>query len=234
MKTTYYITTALASAIQMLTFGQIHDNHTINMQHGKTEVVGSHLSGSGKIRIVLNDKKEINQNKDVESYHKAMLNLVASAKELDRLEKEAHDLENKALTLRKAAFKQAPIAKVELLTDALIIETSALLVQLEALERSGHINYSKYNLNKKILQNLLKSFEGDDYVREVGATLIANSDLSMKMAREMREEAYAQLSFEAKVGNMSNAEEKEILALNQQHQALNLLDRNLTLTIAQY
>jgi hypothetical protein len=42
----------------------------------------------------------------------------------------------------------------------------------------------------------------------------------------MREEANAQLTVSAKLGAASNAEEKEVLAINKQQETLNLLDRN--------
>ena len=45
------------------------------------------------------------------------------------------------------------------------------------------------------------------------------------MAKEMREEANAQPNNVSKLGNMTNAEDEEIVALNKQQQVFDLIER---------
>jgi len=48
----------------------------------------------------------------------------------------------------------------------------------------------------------------------------------LEIAKQIREEAYAQHTVQATLGGMTNAEEKETLALNKQSEVLDLIHKN--------
>ncbi len=162
-----------------------------------------------KIRVdIMGPKEPVKMNY-------ANSNVTISIKEYEQLLEQANQLKVNASKLRE---------------EALSAETQSTMKRIEASEISEKISLQKFEQNKIIILDAFTRIPNPDSYRDnityTKATLsYSESERFMKIAKEMREEANAQLSIEAKYGDMTNAEEKEALALSKQQEVLNLFDK---------
>lgn len=124
----------------------------------------------------------------------------------DEILKQADELNAKAKALREEALK---------------LEQQALVKKIIASEINGRINHTQFVLNKERADSLYQTSTLTS--KEHITTLIANAGREIKIAREMREEAYSWTNNAAKLGTLSNAEEKETLSLHKLAEAVTLL-----------
>jgi hypothetical protein len=148
------------------------------------------------------------------------------------LQQLAYNMEAQALQLRKA-LRNNPSLTEELLKDAENLENTAALLQIDAFEISGRLNRAHFNANRLEINALLLRSNFDEDVYQPVTLLITLSEREMKMATEMREEANAEKKPAVKLGRLSNADEKETLALNEQDKALGILKKNKSLTLGE-
>lgn len=104
-------------------------------------------------------------------------------------------------------------------------ELQLLLKQIEVSELSAKIAYEKFDNNKIAIQQLLSHINKDTYTYTRTQGMNAAACYLIKTAIEMREEARAQLTEEARYGDMTNAEEFETLALGKQQEIFELLEK---------
>ncbi len=131
----------------------------------------------------------------------------------------------------KQLLEQADVLKVsaaKLKEEAKTAEQSYLNKQLEASELSGKISLHKFNENKKTILVLFSKIPQNTTLHSSAKSLNTESERLMKLANEMREEANAQLTLYAKIANLSNAEEKELLALAKQDEILAMLEKTIS------
>lgn len=103
--------------------------------------------------------------------------------------------------------------------------------RLEASLLLHQIVIEKYTQNQKRIKELLINVSQSTIVSLINK-LENEAAVALKAANEIREEANAQPNNASKLGAYSNAEEKEELALNKQHEAINTLQKT-TLHIQQ-
>ncbi len=127
--------------------------------------------------------------------------------------------------------------------DDLIFTTEKLKNELVSLQKKyitkkieisllkANISYEKFNLNKITIQNLVKKVSQQPLILNRSENLTSEAEYAIKLAKEIREEANAQFTAEAQLGEMSNAEEKEFFALSKQQEAITLLTQHAPLTI---
>lgn len=96
--------------------------------------------------------------------------------------------------------------------------------RLEASLLLHQITIEKYTQNQKRIKELLVNVNQATIVSLINK-LENEAAVALKAANEMREEANAQPNNASKLGAYSNAEEKEELALNKQHEAINTLQK---------
>ena len=131
-------------------------------------------------------------------------------------------------------LEQANSLKIDakkLREEALTIETQSLLKQIEASEVSAKISLQKFEQNRVVILDLFTRIPKNNITYTKAQGSYSESERFMKIAKEMREEANAQFSIQAKYGDMSNAEEKETLALDKQKEVLSLLGNNNSLLV---
>lgn len=142
---------------------------------------------------------------------------------------------NSNITLTMEEYKQLleqanqlKIGAQKLKEEAELAEQNYFTKQIEASQLSAQISFQKFQENKKtLLVFYTRTSKTNNIYAQV--TLVDNeSERLMKLAKEIREEAAAQISLQAKVGSMSNAEEKETLALNKQIEALGMIEKYLS------
>lgn len=124
--------------------------------------------------------------------------------------------------------KQLKIGAQKLREEAELAEQNYLTKQIEASQLSAQISLQKFQENKKTILVFYRQNPNTNKVYTQVALADNESERLIKLAKEIREEAAAQLTLQAKVGSMSNAEEKEALALNKQAEAIEMIKNYLS------
>ncbi|MBK6985569.1 MAG: hypothetical protein IPH32_12805 [Bacteroidetes bacterium] len=157
-----------------------------------------------KIRVdIMGPKEPVKMNY-------ANSNVTISIKEYEQLLEQANQLKVNASKLRE---------------EAISAETQSTMKRIEASEISGRISLQKFEQNKIIILDAFTRIPKNNINYTKGTVSYSESERFMKIAKEMREEAYAQLTIQARYGEMINAEEKEALALSKQQEVLSLFDK---------
>lgn len=131
---------------------------------------------------------------------------VLKAENADEVMKQADELNAKAKALREEAAQ---------------LEQQALVKKIIASEINGRIHHTQFVVNKERADSLYQT--STLTAKEHINSLITNAGREIKIAREMREEAYSWTNNAARLGTLSNAEEKETLSLNKLAEAVTLL-----------
>ncbi|MGZ3901772.1 MAG: hypothetical protein ACXVDC_15705, partial [Bacteroidia bacterium] len=147
--------------------------------------------------------------------------------------KQADELLSIEELLKKEAAVLNGDEKDKLLAAANKLLKQAEFKQIQASEILGKINLQTFKANQFIYHDLLLKVS-DAEVESRAESMDAEASYAIKQAKEMREEAYSQASNSAKLGNMTNAEEKENEALAQQNSAISLLKKSLAANISLY
>ena len=157
-----------------------------------------------KIRVdIMGPKEPVKMNY-------ANSNVTISIKEYEQLLEQANQLKVNASKLRE---------------EAISAETQSTMKRIEASEISGRISLQKFEQNKMIILDAFTRIPKNNINYTKGTVSYSESERFMKIAKEMREEADAQLTIQARYGEMINAEEKEALALSKQQEVLSLFDK---------
>ncbi|MDP1800737.1 MAG: hypothetical protein Q8L81_05265 [Bacteroidota bacterium] len=199
MKTNLYLPTLLAVIIQVMVHGQTPDNQI-------TQVRKTLISTESSIVNITYTMK-------------------STAVELSNLLKQAKELSSTMQSFKNAATTKKGDEKRELTIEALFFEKQFVLKQIEISELLAKDTYQKLYQNRNYIGLLLKTIKDDEYTSNLATNLNAEAEKYIRMAKEMREEAYAQANFVAKLGNMTNAEDEEVIALNKQQQVFDIIER---------
>jgi hypothetical protein len=241
MKTTIFFSALLALIIQVMVKNQTQEAQVSSSKDERTlpQTKQNNDLGPGpkKLTPVLHKTKSA-QNKTTQTTTIASSTLLetyylenngkirrsTSKFNFADLQNQAKDLLNKSIQLRNAANNSEGLVKTELLNEAKDLQKLYIMKQIEASEALGKVASTRFNENKQRIGTLLDQFHGSNVIYKNASTLSDEAEQSMKMAREMREEAYAMPTIQAEFGTMTNAEEKEGFALNLQDKAIQLLD----------
>lgn len=198
MKTNLYLPTMLAVIIHAVVFGQ---------------------SGSQITQI----------RKTLISTESSIVNVTYTMKpdavSLNDLLKQAKELNLTAQAFRDAAQSKRGDEKKELTVEALFFEKQFVMKQIEISELLAKETYQKLYQNRNYINVLLKIIKNDEITTTLAVNLNAEAEKCIRMAKEMREEAYAQASYVSKLGNLTNAEDEEVIALNKQQQVFDIIER---------
>lgn len=199
MKTNLYFPTLLAVIIQVMVHGQTPGNQI-------TQIRKTLISTESSIVNVTYTMK-------------------STAVELPNLLKQAKELNTTMQSFRNAAKTKKGDEKRELTIEALFFEKQFVLKQIEISELLAKDTYQKLYQNRNYIGLLLKTIKDDEYTTNLATNLNSEAEKCIRMAKEMREEAYAQATNNAKLGNMTNAEDEEVIALNKQQQVFDIIER---------
>ncbi len=151
----------------------------------------------------------------------------------DQLINEAESLSNKASEQRKEASTKNGTEKENLIKQAIENEKMAIDKKLAASEIYEKQNKTKFDNNAVNLTDLQKLSANTSTSESSQAnTLINESNLNFKQAQEIRKEAENNSSAAAKLGGLSNAEEKENEAVAKQEKALAILSKTNSTNVA--
>ncbi|MFN8116483.1 MAG: hypothetical protein U0W65_10245 [Bacteroidia bacterium] len=151
---------------------------------------------------------------------------LASGNNPSTLISEADQLSNKAYEQRKESTTKTGAEKENLLKQAVENEKAAVDKKLEASVAQQKQNKARFDNNIENLTELQK-LTGEKTSNEISQAnmLVDEAALNFKQAQKMRQEADAYPSGAAKLGGLSNAEEKENEALAKQQKALEVLSK---------
>jgi hypothetical protein len=214
MKTKIYISTLLALTIQVMVNGQTPGNQVSTKDNFG---LGLNYSDEATPKKQLMDGKEVIQDKVV------VRTAEGTKISAQHLQQQAEELSLKSKYLREAAVNNTGLTKTELLEEASVLYKQAELMFITALELSGVKNKEAYTLNKTTINQLLETSNVSAFAGKQAQSLISDAEMNMRFAYEMREEANAMPTPAAKLGSLSNADEKETLALSEQHRAITIL-----------
>lgn len=199
MKTNFYLPTLLAVIIQVMVSGQTQDNQITQIR--KT--------------LISNESAVINVTYSIRSNSINLLDLV----------KETEELNTTSQTFKDAAKTKKGDEKKELLNEALFFEKQFVIKQIEISELLAKQTYQKLYQNRNYIGLLMKTIKDDEYTSNLANNLNSEAEKFIRMAKEMREEANAQPNNASKLGNLTNAEDEEVLALNKQQQVFDIIER---------
>ncbi len=160
-----------------------------------------------------------------ENIKNSSTNLTKNSDNPESILKQADDITLQANTLRNDANSKSGDEKAKLLSEADVLDKQAEQKQIEASELSAKITQGKVDVNKENAQTLFATNKSDEGTTSQAKALINEADQAIKQAKAIREEANATSNNSAKIGNLGNAEEKELIALNKQNEALDLLKK---------
>lgn len=135
----------------------------------------------------------------------------------DMINQQAEDLEAKAKELRQ----QAKL----ILQEAIKLDNQATVTRIIASEVSGKLCLQKLLAFQQSTDSMLKNSKFDESKLTEIKSLMNAASRELKLAREMREEAYAWEQIGTRLAALSNVDEKELSALTKLDEALVLLKK---------
>lgn len=222
MKTQIYLTAILVLTIQVMVNGQTQGNRTGERRARiLTTIVGN------KPTVTPITPKAITAAPTTPvaaiTSSSPQNNVYYNSSSYTQLTRQAEELSSDAKFLTQEASKKSGTEKEQLLNQAKILAKQAETNQIKASEIIGKTNKEAFRLNKENLNSILAIDNGDEYSSNQARELIIEATFNIRLAQEMREEAYAMPTSSSKLSSMINAEEKEALAINQQKKAIEIL-----------
>ena len=208
MKTTFTLI-ALALTIQVMVKGQTQGNQAPKKSKFENLNVGGSMSAYNK------SLQSTSTLQDAKSYQ-------AKAEELQLSEKK----------MRAKANTKKGQEKAQLIASANKIAKEVELLQIQASEIYGKFNLETFQFVEEVYTALLKDPNVNDNYINRSEQLRSQAEQTLKLAKEMRQEAYAMPNNAGKLGTMQNAEEMESIALSKQKEAINILNKVSSVTFA--
>jgi hypothetical protein len=140
------------------------------------------------------------------------------------LSQQADDYISMAISLRNIAKTKSGSERLQIIAEAVVYEKKAEGSQLSAIEMAGTLNLRAFKENRTKLRFMVSNLRTGELIPNQTSELIYASEKNMKLAIELREEAHAIVQTASRLGTLTNAEEKELLALSEQTQAIQQLE----------
>ena len=197
---------------------------TYNPKTQTSQPVQAKESNSTSVTDHQTHKSNLVSSGSISSYNKSLLSK-ATAKDAKELLYQADEMIQLEKDLRGLALSKKGDEKTKLLQSANELSKQIELIQIQASEINGKISLETYNFNKKVYIYLLSEHLVNQELESRSEELSSDADQIIKLAKEMRQEAYAMPTNAAKLGTMLNAEEKESIALTKQNEAIGVLNK---------
>jgi len=219
MKTRIYLVSIMA-----FTLGITFNAQTNSPPAAKTEQL-THSSADNKRILLRLGGKTVPDNLSAENPMAVKTANISGESDRNDLLKLAEALSYQARRLKKEADAKTGNEKNTLLAEAAQYEKNCLLKQIKASEIFGTISQVKFNSNKETIIKLMDVTKPEENKMTRTRALIVSSEKNMQFAKELRQESYTLPNLEARLGTLNNAEEKELLALGEQSQVIELLSK---------
>ena len=166
----------------------------------------------------------LTQSKNENSIH--TINTKSNSENLSRLITETENLKQTISNIRETAINKSKNEKVYMLAEANSLEKDYLKNKISISEFESQVVYQVYNQNKEIIRNLLNELNINSQNYKKASQLALEAERSIRIGKEMREEAKAQSTLAATYGAISNAEEQEEQAIQKQNEAKNIVTKH--------
>lgn len=154
-------------------------------------------------------------------------NLKSNSDNFSRLITETENLKQTISNIRETAINKSKNEKEYMLAEANSLEKDYFKNKINISEFESQVVYQVYNQNKEIIQNLLNELNINSQNYKKASQLALEAERSLRIGKEMREEAKAQPTLAATYGEMSNAQEQEELAIQKQNEAKNIVTKHI-------
>ncbi|MDX2173520.1 MAG: hypothetical protein SFY56_10380 [Bacteroidota bacterium] len=218
MKTITLTSILLLLTVQLTVKGQTQGKQVNNLKADKINfkiTVTPQSKNTAKYKILPKLGDQTNTERVVTKESKVI--------NLEDAKLKADELTSQVAVLTDNAMKLKADNKIMQLEIAEIIQNEAYGYQKQSYEIMFLNTISEFNYNKLEFNSLVKSADSFKTLVELCVAKHAEAEYELNLAKEMMQEAYAMPNIAATVGTMSNAEEKEIVALKMQNQAIEQL-----------
>lgn len=231
MKTKIYFLASLVLSMQLISTGQTNgiqsefqNNQTTSTNTSKKDaavLITNRTEEQKKILPILGSKENSGKKTEIST---------VNSNNIQNLIHRSDELLAEAQSFRTLSKNQTNSKNNTYIEKARNFEKEALSLQLQAYELQAILNFQTYYHNKLSIKLLVSNFNGEKNTLVLTYELILESEQEMKIAQELREEAYAQPNLASKIGSLGNAEEKESIALHKQNIALTTLAKATSIT----
>jgi hypothetical protein len=177
-----------------------------------------------KLRTQIQSSKE-NLASNTSSNNPAT-NTALSSVSIEKLNTEADDLHNQAVKKLAESRTKDGADKQKLIDESRVLEEKSNVKHLEVSEITQRENNQNFDTNKENINNLLKENKTNPADVSEITRLSDEATTAFKKATEIRAEISNESNSGAKLGAVSNAEEKEAEAILKQQQAIELLKKS--------
>lgn len=150
-------------------------------------------------------------------------------KEIEYDLKQADEMRETAKQLKNASVNASPNEKLEMIKESLVLENDYQTKQITASNLYATFVYNNFSKNRIVIASLIENLISNPELITKAIQLNVQAESFLKLGKEIREEANAQLTKAAILGEISNAEEKETIAINKQQETLKTLEYAKTL-----
>jgi hypothetical protein len=183
-----------------------------SIQNQKSQIVSKNTKADNSKSYLANTVSIISKDN---ATNQAIKKLIENA---DNLKVTIDEIRNNAIN--------KPIGEATImLKEANELEQDYLKRKIELSDLEGQITLQYYNQTKQAILAVLNELSSKTKKYNDIQNLIDEADYAIKISREMREEAKAQQTLDACYGELTNAKEQEIVALEKQSKIKMLLPK---------
>ena len=183
-----------------------------------TEAISLKEKAAEKINAALNEDKNISASLDnVKQIASSSPSQSLSQENINSSIAEAEQMNDQAYELRKGSVSKSAEEKEKDLQQARDLESKAIARKIEAADKQKQLNAATFDANNQSLSELADMAKG----KNIGELSTAGMQMDeailyFNQGKKLREETNAYPTDAAKLGGLSNAEEKETWALSKQ------------------
>jgi hypothetical protein len=197
-----------------LTNFNTYDNpEAISLKEKATEKINAALNEDKNISASLDNVKQIASSSPSQSLSQENIN--SSVTEAERMNDQAYEL-------RKGSVSKGAEEKEKDLQQARDLESKAITTKIDAADKQKQLNAATFDANNQSLEELANLAKGKNIDELSTANMqMEEAALYFNQAKKLREETMSYPTDAAKLGGLSNAEEKESWAVSKQNALLN-------------
>ena len=186
--------------------------------YSNTEAISIKEKASEKINAALSEDKNIAGSLDqVKQIAASSSSQALSQENINSNIGEAEQMNDQAYELRKGSVSKSGEEKEKDLQQARDLETKAIAKKIEAADKQKQLNAATFEANNQSLNELAAMAKGKNIGELSTADMqMSEANLYFNQAKKLREETDFYPTDAAKLGGLSNAEEKETWALSKQ------------------
>ncbi len=175
------------------------------------------------IKLLTGSNKNIKQTTEIIPAPIIATTLIKQEDEFAKLKLEASQTAALINELEKVSIQKSRNEKIVMEQESQQMKIQLLTLEIKIASKNSDNLKETFRQNSALLLSLLP--HASEKSAEDANALIQESNYTMRLAKEMEEEAFAQFTTSATLAELSNANEKENSALKMQVTALKLLEK---------